>query len=317
MFEGLASRESKVASHEWALVTGVVFDVQRHSLHDGPGLRTNVFLKGCPLRCQWCANPESQALAPEPMLRAGHCLDCGQFAEPCLDCWPEWQAQRRAPPAVAQIDERVAICPTGALSWVGARRTAGEVMAEVLRDRPFYGQGGGLTLTGGEPTMQPEFCEALLRLAKSAGVSTAIETCGHAPWPAFARLLPFLDTVLFDIKHIDPERHRQFTGMDNDLILANVRRIVAQGAAVRVRVPLIPGFNADPAAVAAIAAFVTALPGPVQGVDLLPYHSMGRAKYAALGREYPWHGHKRLSQHEIEHLAAILTGHGLPVTVGG
>ena len=325
MFERAASRESKVASQEWALVAGVVFDVQRHSLHDGPGLRTNVFLKGCPLRCEWCANPESQAMQPEPMLRAGHCIDCGLFAESCRACSPAWQGPRRSAAVVAEIDERVALCPTGALTWVGARRTAGEVMAAVLRDRPFYGQGGGMTLTGGEPTMQPGFCEALLRLAKQTGVSTAIETCGRAPWATFARLLPFLDTVLFDIKHIDCDRHRQFTGMDNALILANLRRIVAARAmgrrsasgGVRVRVPLIPGFNAEPAAIAAIAAFVAALPGPVQGVDLLPYHSLGRAKYAALGREYPWRGHQRLSQPEIDPLAAIVAGYGLPVTVGG
>ncbi len=299
------------------MVKGVVFDVQRHSLHDGPGLRTNVFLKGCPLRCQWCANPESQALPPEPMLRASHCIDCGLFAESCRVCWPEWQGQRRTPAAEAQIEDRVAICPTGALSWVGTRRTAGEIMAAVVRDRPFYGQGGGLTLTGGEPTLQPDFCEALLRLAWHAGVSTAIETCGHALWPVFERLLPFLDTVLYDIKHIDRDRHRQFTGVDNGLILENLRRIVAAGATVRVRVPLIPGFNADPDAIAAIAAFVVALPDAVQGVDLLPYHSMGRTKYAALGREYPWRGHKSLSPDEIQRLVAIVANQGLPVTVGG
>lgn len=305
----------RAASQEWALVTGVVFDVQRHSLHDGPGLRTNVFLKGCPLRCQWCANPESQTLSPEPMLWANRCIDCGLFAAPCRVCWPEWRETARA--SQREIDDRVAVCPTGALIWAGTRRTAGEVMAEVLRDRPFYNQGGGLTLTGGEPAMQPDFCEALLRLAKAASVTTAIETCGHASWPVFARLLPFLDTVLFDIKHIDAERHRRYTGMDNALILANLRRIVAAGAPVRVRVPLIPGFNATPDDVAAIAAFAAVLPGAVLGVDLLPYHSMGRAKYAALGQDYPWQDYSRLSTGEIQTLAAVVADHGLAVTVGG
>lgn len=322
MFDRIPIRQSDVDASEWAAVSGIVFDVQRYSLHDGPGLRTNVFIKGCPLRCQWCANPESQTLSPEPMLRAANCIDCGLFAQSCSLCWPEWQESRRSPAVATQIDERAAICPTGALNWVGERRTAGAIMAEVLRDHPFYGQGGGLTLTGGEPTMQPDFCEALLRLARSAGaerspISTAMETCGHAPWTVFARLLPLLDTVLFDLKHIDPERHRQFTGMDNALILDNLRRIVAAGATVRVRVPLIPGFNATPDDIADIAGFVRVLPGAVQGMDLLPYHSMGRVKYTALGRDYPWRNHKRLTANEVHQLTAIAAAYDLPVTVGG
>jgi pyruvate formate lyase activating enzyme len=300
-------------------VRGVVFDVQRYSLHDGPGLRTNVFLKGCPLRCAWCANPESQALQPEPMLRAAHCIDCGEFAEPCTACWPLWQAQRRS--AVKEvIDARAAVCPTGALGWVGTWRTAGDVLTEVLRDRPFYGAGGGMTLTGGEPTVQTDFAAALLQLARLEGIGTAMETCGHAPWATFARLLPHLDLLLFDVKHADPARHRAHTGLDNALILDNLRRAVevgAHGPAVRVRVPLIPGFNASDEDVAAIAALVCELPGPVQGVDLLPYHTMGRAKYAALGREYPWLEQKRLPAAEARRLAEVAAAVGLPVTVGG
>jgi pyruvate formate lyase activating enzyme len=205
---------------------GVVFNVQRMSMHDGPGVRTNVFLKGCPLRCGWCANPESQQLQPELMLRAGQCIDCGQFAEPCAACMPVWLAERRRSAIqVEEIDARIAVCPTGALGWVGEWRTAGDVMAQVRRDQPFYGDGGGLTLTGGEPTMQPAFCAALLRLAKAEGIATAMETCGHTQWEVFAELLPLLDVLLFDVKQIDPVRHREHTGIDNALILENLRRI--------------------------------------------------------------------------------------------
>lgn len=316
-----------------AAVEGVVFDVQRYSLHDGPGVRTNVFLKGCPLRCPWCANPESQARQPEPMLRRGQCIDCGLFfAEDdasggsdgyasCVSCWPAWQQARQNGSSHAEVDAnisaRIAICPTGALTWAGARRTAGEVLAEVMRDRMFYGAGGGMTLTGGEPTMQPEFCHALLQLAKDAGLATAMETCGFASWAVFERLLPHLDVVLFDVKHMDPERHRQATGMGNTLILENLRRISAAGSRIRIRVPLIPGFNATAGDVAAIAAFVRDLPVAVLGVDLLPYHSMGKAKYAALGRDYPWQDHRRLSDAAVQQFAATVTAHGLPVTVGG
>jgi len=316
-----------------AAVQGVVFDVQRYSLHDGPGVRTNVFLKGCPLRCPWCANPESQTRQPEPMLRKAQCIDCGLFtagddhsgesdaSASCIASWPAWQKAQGNGSTRADVDARisgrVAVCPTGALSWAGAWRTAGEVLAEVLRDRMFYGAGGGLTLTGGEPTMQPDFCQALLHLARDAGLTTAMETCGFAPWAVFERLLPSLDVVLFDVKHIDAERHRQTTGMDNAIILENLRRISAAGSQVRIRVPLIPGFNATTGDVASIAAFVCGLPKPVLGVDLLPYHSMGKAKYAALGREYPWQHHGRLSDAAVQELATTVKAHGILVTVGG
>lgn len=298
-------------------VTGIVFDIQRMSMHDGPGLRTNVFLKGCPLRCAWCANPESQASYPEPMLRAGQCIDCGQFLETCTHCLPNWRGQQRNQTQRIEIDERVALCPTGAVTWTGARRAAGDVIAEVLRDRPFYGDGGGMTVTGGEPTMQPDFCAALLQLAHDAGVTTALETCGYTQWAIFERLLPHVDLFLYDIKHVDAAPHRQFTGVDNAPILTNLQRLTAAGARVRARIPLIPGFNATPEDVAAIAKFIAYLPRPVQGVDLLPYHTMGKAKYTALGREFPWVDHARLTDAQIREMATIFAAHGLAVTIGG
>jgi pyruvate formate lyase activating enzyme len=309
---------SAAERHELEQTQGVVFNVQRMSMHDGPGVRTNVFLKGCPLRCGWCANPESQQMQPELMLRAGQCIDCGQFAEPCAACWPAWQAaQRRNTIQLEEIDARIHLCPTGALNWVGEWRAAGDVMAQVRRDQPFYGDGGGLTLTGGEPTMQPAFCVALLHLAKDAGIATAMETCGHTQWEVFAELLPWLDVLLFDVKQLDPVRHLEHTGLDNALILENLRRSVAAGATVRVRVPLIPGFNATPEDVTALVEYVQSLPGPVQAIDLLPYHTLGKAKYAALGRAYPWQEQPRLSSQQVEQLAAIVAGCGIPVTIGG
>lgn len=287
-------------------VKGIVFDVQRMSMHDGPGMRTNVFLKGCPLRCGWCANPESQERQPQIVLHAANCIDCGQFAQTCTLCL-----------SAHELSTRIELCPTGALHWVGEWRSAGAVMAEVRRDRPFYGEAGGLTLTGGEPTMQPDFCAALLQLAQQEGIHTAIETCGHTQWPVYARLLPLLDLVLFDVKHTAPEAHSRHTGFDNRLILDNLRRLAAAGANLRVRIPLIPDFNAQPETVAAIAELVRSLPGRVEGVDLLPYHTLGKAKYAALGRSYPWEGEARLSQEEVTACAAALRNSGLPFTVGG
>jgi pyruvate formate lyase activating enzyme len=211
----------------------------------------------------------------------------------------------------------VALCPTGALYWAGEWRTAGDIMAEVRRDRPFYGAEGGLTLTGGEPTMQPFLCEALLWLARHDGIATAMETCGHTQWEVFERLLPLLDVVLFDVKHTDPLIHEQHTGFDNRLILDNLRGIAASGLPLHVRIPLIPGLNADVQSVAAIGAMVAELPGAVASVDLLPYHTLGRAKYAALGRPYPWEGHARLPDEEVAACAKILRSFNLPVTIGG
>jgi pyruvate formate lyase activating enzyme len=302
-------------------VRGVVFDVQRMSLHDGPGVRTNVFLKGCPLRCGWCANPESQMLQPQLTLHAANCIECGQFAAPCTACAASPCADSPLLLGATWSEEetaaRVERCPTGALHWVGEWRTAGEVIAEVRRDLPFYGTGGGMTITGGEPTMQPHLCEALLWLARQEGIATAMETCGHTQWEVFARLLPLLDVILFDVKHSDSALHTRHTGFGNTLILGNLARLAAAGANVRVRIPLIPGFNADPHTVGAIAALVRDLHGPVWGIDLLPYHTLGKAKYAALGRSYPWEEHIRLPDSVVAACAAAVRACGIEVTIGG
>jgi glycyl-radical enzyme activating protein/glucokinase-like ROK family protein len=295
-------------------VEGIIFNVQRFSVHDGPGLRTNVFFKGCSLRCGWCANPESQKPRPELMLSAGRCVNCGQFAEACTVAWAVggWTQAARE-----QYSERVAACPTCAVTWVGERRTAGSIIEEVLRDLPFYGAVGGLTLTGGEPTFQPHLAEALLRLAKEHGLSTAMETSGHTRWKVFERLLPHLDHILFDIKHVDPAVHREFTGVDNLLILANLKSLAAAGAPVEVRVPLIPGFNADETSITAIADFLSGMDGLSQDVRLLPYHTFGQAKYRALGRNYPWEPHQRLTETEVQSLAGLAESRGLHVRIGG
>lgn len=304
---------------DWEQVEGVVFDIQRYSVHDGPGLRTNVFLKGCPLRCAWCANPESQNLQPELMLTEHDCMTCGQFAEPCPVCWA------RAGNAAARVEElgaRPWICPTGAIHWVGARRRAGEVMAEVRRDAPFYDRSGGLTLTGGEATMQPAFAEALLRLAHVEGLHTALETSGHTQWAVFERLLPHLDLLLYDVKHVGSAVHRRYTGLDNALILDNLRRIANLPAPeLIVRVPVIPGFNADATSLTAIAAFVLSLGHRVSEIDLLPYHTLGKAKYCALGRDYPWEDQPRLTDAEVQRLAevviAVVAPQRIRVQIGG
>ncbi len=293
-------------------VEGVVFDIQRYSLHDGPGLRTNVFFKGCSLRCAWCANPESQEQRPELALFAHRCMSCGQFAEACPAIW-----EAQGSNGMADYSARAAVCPVAAIRWLGERRTAGDIMREVLRDAPFYEDGGGMTLTGGEASLQPRLAEALLRLAKEECLATALETCGHVGWPVLERLLPYLDLVLFDLKHLDSDIHHTFTGVGNELILANLRRLAAGPVPVIVRVPLIPGFNATAESLAAMADFVADLEGGIQALDLLPYHTLGKTKYKALNRPYPWEGYPLLDEAEVEALVRVAAARGLKVSVGG
>ncbi len=298
-------------------VEGTVFDIQRYSLHDGPGLRTTVFFKGCPLRCGWCANPESQQMSPEIAVFAVNCISCGQFDKSCPAAWQAHADTRWKQELVSEFDTRAQACPARGVRWIGQRRTAGSIMAEVRRDVPFYQGDGGLTLSGGEPLLQPDLAEALLRLAHADCINTAIETTGQAPWRSFERCLPFLDTVLFDVKHLDGEIHRQYTGVDNTLILENLRHLARLAAPVIVRVPLIPGFNATAETIQAVAALVVDLNLPSQRVDLLPYHALGRGKYTVIGKTYPWADYPTLSDEQVAGLAGIVRSYGLAVTVGG
>jgi glycyl-radical enzyme activating protein/glucokinase-like ROK family protein len=294
-------------------VEGVVFNVQHFSVHDGPGIRTNVFFKGCPLRCAWCCNPESHRFQPELALSTQQCIRCGQFGDVCADAWSHG--------AVTQSEKdkfgpRTEVCPGGAMRWLGTRRTAGDVINEVLRDQPFYSDGGGMTLTGGEPTAQPNFAEALLRLAKRAGLSTAMETCGHTRWKVFERLLPHLDLVLFDLKHMDPKVHLKWTGVDNEVILSNLRHMAEVRAPLTVRVPLIPGFNANEKSLTDLARFVAGLPGLEKRISLLPYNAMGKAKYASLGRPYRMDGEDTLSPERVRELTQTLEAEQIEVSIG-
>ena len=207
---------------------GIVFNIQRHSVHDGPGIRTIVFLKGCPLACRWCCNPESQDFARELAYNPEKCIGCGA----CLQVCPE-KAIRREGESLVFLRELCAacglcaeVCYAEARVMEGWRAGAAELVEEVLKDEIFFRRsGGGLTLSGGEPLAQRDFAAAILRRAKAAGLHTAVETAGHVPWDSFLRVLPHVDLYLFDIKHADPEKHRRFIGEDNRLILENLRRL--------------------------------------------------------------------------------------------
>ena len=253
-------------------MTGRVFDIQRFSIHDGPGIRTAVFFKGCPLRCAWCHNPESQRPGPELLFYAHKCKGCGKCAAVCSYTHTD---------SCAACGRCAAACPHGAREISGYEISTDDVLAKVLRDRAFYEtSGGGVTLTGGEPLAQPDFALELLQKCKANGLRTAMETSGYAPWETFSRLLPYLDLVYYDIKGIDPALHQKNTGVDNGIILANAERLKKSGKEVVFRMPYIPGYNDGE--LAAVRAFAGEFP-----LQLMPYHATGESKYAALGRAYP------------------------------
>lgn len=303
--------------------TGLVFDIQRFSIHDGPGIRTTVFLKGCPLACPWCHNPESQAASPELMFWAGRCILC----EACLPVCPHGaisvtvdEGARRivTDPARCQLcGECVAACYAGARELVGRWMTVGEVLAEVTRDVPFYDQsGGGVTISGGEPLAQPEFLTGLLQACRAQDIHTAVDTCGYAPWPVVDQVRPYVDLFLYDLKLMDNARHRQVTGVSNEAILGNLQRLAAGGHRLRVRVPVIPGLNDDEANLQALGATVAALPGAV-GVDLLAYHPTARDKYRRLDRAYFLDTLQAPTEGQMAAVAARLRALGNDVKLGG
>jgi pyruvate formate lyase activating enzyme len=264
----------------------VVFDVQRFSVHDGPGLRTVVFFKGCGLACEWCQNPEALRAAPELSYAAERCLDG------CRACLPTCDAGALRPERAQRVDFArctacgacADACPTGALRMVGEASTAEALLEAVLRDRPFYeASGGGLTLSGGEPVLHAAFLREFLPLAKQAGLHVAIETSGQYPWALLEGILPWIDLVLFDVKVIDSAEHRRLTAHDNAGIHENLRRALASGVPVEVRMPVIPGRNTGSENVAATARFLAGL--GVHALTLLPYNAWWEAKLPRLGTE--------------------------------
>ena len=259
-------------------MTGILMDVKRMAVHDGPGLRTTLFLKGCPLRCLWCHNPEGQSVRPQTAWYEKKCVGCGACVRVCPQGCAHDLSDREKCTACGRC---ASVCPTGARKLYGRAVTVEEALAIALEDRPFYGHTGGVTLSGGEPLMQPDFALELLRGLKAAGVTTALDTCGHVAWQVFERTLPVCDLYLFDVKHMDSAAHRRLTGQGNELILDNLRRLLCAGARVHVRVPLIPGLNDSEENIVRLGEFLQEK--PPERIKLLPYHQMARVKYTALG----------------------------------
>ncbi len=303
-------------------LTGLVTDFQRFSIHDGPGIRTIVFLKGCPLHCAWCANPEAISPRPEIMLIPHNCIRCGKCIEACpSNCFGESDGLvcsiDRDRCLLPECGKCQRVCYANAVNISGRYLTVEEVMDVVLRDREFYERtGGGITFSGGEPFAQPVFLQELARTAKMLKLHTAVETCGHVSWNTFASVLDCLDIVLYDLKHMDPDRHLQGTGVTNRTILENVKRLDASGKPIRIRLPLIPGFNDSEENVRATADFITGFSN-LEALDILPYHRMGEPKWGQLHQDYRLHGIAPHTTDRVFELADIARKYGIEVTVGG
>ncbi|MFV0423229.1 (2S)-3-sulfopropanediol dehydratase activating enzyme [Oleidesulfovibrio sp.] len=292
--------------------TGITFNIQKYSVHDGPGIRTVVFLKGCPLRCDWCSNPESQRKRIELAYNTGRCLTltkCVRCVEVCTT-----GAITRAEDDTISIDRALCegctmfcaeACPAKSLITYGTQKTVDEVLNTVEQDSVFYARsGGGMTLSGGEPFAQPAFALAILREARRRRIHTAIETCGYAAWEDMAPALEFIKFAHYDIKSLNDEKHKRATGVSNKRIIENLERMVKEFPAIKVvvRTPVIPGFNDSEKDIRAIAQFTAKL-----GVEyqLLPYHRLGTQKYHFLGREVPM-GDVKLSDEVMQQLTKIV-----------
>ncbi len=282
-------------------ISGTIFNIQRYSIHDGPGIRTTVFLKGCTLSCFWCHNPEGRKNIPEVQFYPDRCITCLECVSKCVNEAHLFQENLHI-----YFRDRcvgcglcVETCYSEALVKTGTVFTAEEVMEEILRDRLFYETSdGGVTLSGGEPILQPEFSLEILKRCKEEGLLTAIETCGHYPWKHVEPLLPYTDLIMMDLKHLNEDKHREVSGASNQKILENARRFALTDKPIIFRTPVIPSVNDDPADIQAIVGFIKNLinerasqsNGHVRQeaiqYELLPFHKLASDKYNSLGMEY-------------------------------
>ncbi len=298
------------------MIEGIITDIQRFSIHDGPGIRTTVFLKGCNQRCFWCHNPETLSPKPELQLYLERCIACGACFERCPEgahtlVDGEHRFDREACTGCGACAET---CYARALVLIGETKSADEIVETVLRDRAFYEtSGGGVTLSGGDPLLQPAFTEAILSRCHEAGLHTAVETAANVPWERIEQILPVTDLVMMDLKLMDSERHREVVGVPNERILDNARRLGQNGRPLIVRTPVVPGINDDEATIAAIAAFAAELPSLV-GYELLRFHAMATNKYDSLGMTYQAAGLTAPTKDHMATLAEVARGCGIEVS---
>jgi pyruvate formate lyase activating enzyme len=299
---------------------GLIFDIKKYSINDGPGIRTTVFFKGCPLNCRWCHNPEGRSPSPEIMVRTARCLEeCSE----CLAVCPEKALRKDGPIPVIDrarctaCGECAEICPTQALAIVGRRITSAELIREIEKDRVFFEEsGGGVTFSGGEPLDQPEFLDEILGLCRKRNIHTAIDTCGFAPPEVLERIAPKADLFLFDLKIMDDQKHRAFTGQSNSLILENLKTLARAHTKIIVRIPVVPGINDDPENIHRAASFLRTLEG-ISEISLLPYHKLGREKSRGIDKERTWLEFAAPTEESLQKIKTDLESGGFQVTEGG
>jgi pyruvate formate lyase activating enzyme len=298
---------------------GIVFNIARYSTHDGPGIRTTVFFKGCPLDCWWCHNPEGQSPASQLLYRADRCIHCLS----CVKACPQH--------AIVVVDDKplvlrdlcqlsgdcVRVCQSGAREMVGKRMAVAEIMEEIEKDRVFYDESdGGATFSGGEPFMQPLFLKALVELCKKRGIRTAVETCGFVDTAPLLSTSTYVDQYLYDLKIMDDEKHRRFTRVSNKLILENLRQLAQTHGHITIRFPVIPGVNEDDENVSRLGEFISSLRN-IGEVDVLPYHKMGIEKYKSLGMDYRMAELAPPLSEQVTQIVEKIRSYGLKVRVGG
>lgn len=288
-------------------IKGSVFDIQRYSIHDGPGIRTVIFLKGCPLSCKWCSNPESQKCCSELFYIRSKCIICGE----CIKACPNNAIEINKSIAGITIDRQkckscfycTAICPSSALLKKGTLMTIDEVLLEALKDRVFFEKSdGGITISGGEPFFQADFLIALLHAFKQRYVNTAIETTGLASWSKWMEALPYIDTILYDLKHVEDKKHKTYTGTTNQLIKGNLIRLLKMNIDITVRIPIIPGFNDDEESIDSMIQFLKE--NKAVKVELLKYHQLGSSKYISLDKENDYKGKVPLGEATFNNIKA-------------
>ena len=301
---------------------GIVFNIQHYSIHDGPGIRTTVFINGCPLRCVWCQNPESLSMIPSIFFASEKCTGCGKCVETCpqkaITVVNGKSSTNRA--LCKGCGKCAEVCPNEARDLIGKEMTAGEVFKDVNSDAIFYQRsGGGVTVSGGDPVAQPEFVIAILKMCKDAGLHTALETSGVAEWHAFKKILAYTDMVLYDFKHMNGEEHKKFTGKSNKLVLENAKKIIVEFPQIAfvARVPVIPGYNDSEENIVMIARFIAEELGDSIKVHLLPYHKLGTTKYERLEDTGKIIHVEPPNDEHMEELRKLVESFGLAAAVGG
>lgn len=293
---------------------GTIFDVKRYAINDGPGIRTAVFFKGCPLRCWWCHNPEGQTLQPQMMIRANRCKGFKACLQVCPYGAISWD--EKSITNWAECDgcgKCVEVCTAGGREMVGRVVPVHDLVESITRDIVFYDQsGGGVTFTGGEPLLQREFLHELLLACKEQEIHTAVDTSGYSSWEGIEAIYPLVDLFLYDLKLMDEAKHKQYTSFPNRLIMDNLKKLSGLKSHIIVRMPIIPGINDDNDNISSSAAFLAELPH-LDGVELMPYHAIGLAKYQALGMEYKLADTHPATPSSIEEIEQELMRHKLPV----